>query len=164
LQHVALDQLFRRYSSSVFRRAGAILGDGEAAQDVTQEVFLRAVRAHAELQAADSPLAWLYRVTTNLCLSRLRDVARRQRILDSSAPDAVPAAEHPLDSVLTVRTLMRQVPETLQEIAVYYFVDHLSQDEIAALVGMPRRTVAYRLEQFRARAIAILPRRELAPL
>jgi DNA-binding transcriptional regulator LsrR (DeoR family) len=59
---------------------------------------------------------------------------------------------------------MRQVPESLQEIAVYYFVDHLSQDEIANLVGMPRRTVAYRLEQFRARAIAILPRQELAPL
>jgi len=62
-----------------------------------------------------------------------------------------------------VRTLMRHVPTDLQEIAIYYFVDHMSQDEIALMVGLPRRTVGYRLEQFRSRVFAHFPRRELAP-
>ena len=46
------------------------------------------------------------------------------------------------------------------EIAVYYFVDQMSQDEIALLTSIPRRTVGYRLEQFRARALAVVREEE----
>jgi len=158
-----LEELFRTYSAGVFRRAKAILGDPDAAKDLTQEVFLRAVKSHDAFSSAASPIAWLYRVTTNLCLKRLRDSARHRRILTALLPSRPPAAEQPVDSVLTVRTLMSHVPTDLQEIAIYYFVDHMSQDEIALMVGLPRRTVGYRLEQFRSRVFARFPRRELAP-
>jgi RNA polymerase sigma-70 factor (ECF subfamily) len=163
LDSIFLDDLFRRYSSGVIRRAGAILGDRDAAKDVMQEVFLRALKARAEFSSAASPIAWLYRVTTNICLKRLRDSARHRRILSTLLPPAPLLTEQPVDSALTVRALMRHVPANLQEIAIYYFVDHMSQDEIALMVGLPRRTVGYRLEQFRTRVFALVPRRELAP-
>jgi RNA polymerase sigma-70 factor (ECF subfamily) len=160
-----LEGLFRRYSRTVFRRARAILGDGDAAKDVVQEVFLRAMsttHGRGEADGGDLPLAWLYRVTTNLCLKRLRDTGRRRRLLDRFLPRLESGALPAVDEALTVRALLRNVPEPLQEIAVYYFVDHMSQDEIAALVGLPRRTVGYRLEQFRTRVFAVVPRPELA--
>ena len=63
---------------------------------------------------------------------------------------AIPAT----DTALTIQALLRDVPDDLQELAIYYFVDDMSQEEIAELTGIPRRTVGYRLEQFRARAQA----------
>jgi len=157
-----VESLFRRYSRSVFRRARAILGDGDAAKDATQEVFLRAIRADGELLASASPIAWLYRVTTNLCLTRLRDSSRRHLILSRALPMAPSAVQPTVDIALTVQALLRDVPEELQEIAVCYFIDNMSQDEIAELVGLPRRTVGYRLEQFRSRALEGSGDKELA--
>jgi DNA-directed RNA polymerase specialized sigma24 family protein len=61
-----------------------------------------------------------------------------------------------VDDQLTVRALLRFVPDDMQELAIYYFVDQMSQDEIAGLTGIPRRTIGYQLGQFRARARAIL--------
>jgi RNA polymerase sigma-70 factor (ECF subfamily) len=162
VQDVTLEELFRRYSASVFRRARAILGDRDAAKDVTQEVFLRAMNARGELATVDSPIAWLYRVTTNLCLTRLRDAERRRALLRQSHPAPVAAAEPPVDVTLTIRALLRDVPDDLQEIAVCYFVDRMSQDEIAEIVGMPRRTVGYRLQQFLELARDLTNREDLA--
>jgi RNA polymerase sigma-70 factor (ECF subfamily) len=164
VEPVSLEGLFQRYSSGVFRRASSILGDRDAAKDVMQEVFLRAVRARAELGAAPSPIAWLYRVTTNLCLNRLRDLSRHKRLLLSTGPSPVVplGTPHPLDSALTAHALLRLVPEELQEIAIYYFIDNLSQDEISSLVGVSRRTIGYRLDEFRARMRELDPHRELA--
>jgi RNA polymerase sigma-70 factor (ECF subfamily) len=150
-----LESLFRLYGRNVLRRANAILGDGDAAKDVMQEVFTRALNARAELPNAAASMGWLYRVTTNLCLSGMRDRKRRRRILERWTPPSVIAAAAPeADSVLTVRALLRDIPTDLQELAIYYFVDEMSQAEIAQMTGIPRRTIGYRLEQFRSRAQA----------
>jgi RNA polymerase sigma-70 factor (ECF subfamily) len=162
VQDLELEDLFRRYSSSVFRRARAILGDGEAAQDATQEVFLRAMNAGGELAKVSSPIAWLYRVTTNLCITRIRETERRSVLLRQSQPSTVATPEPRVDVALTVRAVLREVPDELQEIAVFYFVDHMSQDEIADLVGLPRRTISYRLQQFRELTRDLTGRGELA--
>jgi RNA polymerase sigma-70 factor (ECF subfamily) len=163
VQRDEVDDLFRRYSAGVFRRARTILGDSDSAKDATQEVFLRAMNSRIEFAVAASPIAWLYRVTTNLCLTRLRDSARRQLILSRSlAASMSPSTEPTVDAALTVQRLLRDVPEALQEIAVFYFVDRMSQDEIAEIVGIPRRTVGYRIEQFRSRALGGPPPKELA--
>jgi RNA polymerase sigma-70 factor (ECF subfamily) len=149
-----LASLFRTYSRLVFRRAYAILQETDAARDAMQEVFLKVVSARDEFAAVVSPVDWLYRVTTNLCLKRIRDRASRERILKTSSPEPRPQPEGAADVALTLQALLRSVPESLQEIAIYYFVDQMSQDEIAALVGIPRRTVSFRLAQFRTAALS----------
>jgi RNA polymerase sigma-70 factor (ECF subfamily) len=156
-----LEDLFCRYRRSVLRRANAILGDRDAAKDTVQEVFMRAMNSRVEIGRLESPMRWLYRVTTNLCLNRLRDVARQKRILGASGP-APPSDHGQADAAITVRALLRNVSPALQEIAVYYFVDHMSQDEISEMLGIPRRTVGHRLEQFRAAALSSTTLRERA--
>jgi RNA polymerase sigma-70 factor (ECF subfamily) len=148
-----LESLFRLYGHHVLRRANAILGDGDAAKDVMQEVFARALKARAALPNAAASMGWLYRITTNICLSGIRDRTRRRQILERWAPNPTPTAVLPvIDCALTIRALLRDVPDDLQQLAIYYFVDEMSQSEIAVATGIPRRTVGYRLEQFRARA------------
>jgi RNA polymerase sigma-70 factor (ECF subfamily) len=162
MESAFLEDLYQRYSPSVFRRACALMGEREAGRDVMQEVFLRAFEARAEFTAASSPLSWLYRITTNACLNRLRDARRRRSILKRSFGPEAPVANPTTDAALTVRALLERAPEDLQEIIVYYFVDQMSQDEIAVLTSIPRRTIGYRLEQFRSMAIALAREEELA--
>jgi RNA polymerase sigma factor (sigma-70 family) len=141
-------RLFVAHSRSVYRRALTLLGDRDAAKDICQEIFLRVMRLEDPGQLAANPLAWLYRATTNLCLNQLRDGKRQQELLSSWAGEESqgPSA----DARIIVDRILREVPEDLQETAVYYYVDELSHEEIAQIVGTSRRTVGNRLLSFHA--------------
>ena len=139
-----LAEFYVRCGESVFRRARRLLGDEEAAKDVTQDVFLLALKIEAK--ELSSPAAWSYRVVTNLCLKRLRDTRRRGEILSSWLPDA---SHHDRpDARVLLRRILEQVPTGLQEIATYYYVEELSRDEIALILGVSRRTIGNRLAAF----------------
>jgi RNA polymerase sigma-70 factor (ECF subfamily) len=149
-----VEALYRQYGAIVLRRARTILGDEHAAQDAMQEVFIRVLRGGAEFRQEASPSTWLYRITTNLCLNHLRDAGRRSRRLraQAGAGEAAPAR---VEDQLMIQRLLEQIPDELREIAIYYHVDHMNQDEIAAIIGVSRRTVGNRLEQFKTQARAI---------
>jgi RNA polymerase sigma-70 factor (ECF subfamily) len=155
MERERLDALYRKHGKLVFRRARALLGDIQAAHDAVQDVFVRALGARAEFESAASPVSWLYKITTNHCLNRIRDRQRRRELLEEQAPvaEAVPPRA---ESRLAVNDLLRRVPEELGEIAVYYYIDQMNHDEIAALIGVSRRTVGNRLEEFHAAVLAIL--------
>jgi len=145
----AVDQLYRAYGPAVLRRARAILRDEEQAKDVLQEAFIQAIEAGAAFRGDASPMTWMYRITTNLCLNRIRDQGRRSRLLAEN-PTADVASHGALpDDRLTLASILRRVPEHLREIAVYSYVDRMSHDEIAVIVGTSRRTVGNRLEEFK---------------
>ncbi len=147
-ERAELDQIYTRYSKSVYRRARQLLGDVEAARDAMQEVFVRVLRSGGVVPAEPTPTAWLYRVTTNLCLNRLRDRSRQEALLATKlAVD--PVVTGPGEARSAVSQILKRVPEDLHDIAVYFFVDELTYDEIAALLGVSRRTVSNRLSTFR---------------
>ena len=76
-----VEALYLRHSRAVYRRARQLLGDAHAAEDVVQEVFVRVIRGGGGgVPAEPSATAWLYRVTTNLCLNRIRDRRRRNHL------------------------------------------------------------------------------------
>src|SRR5262249_2483041 len=68
-----LADLYRAYGPTIYARCRRLLGDDAAAEDATQETFMR-VQRHLE-KAPDSreALAWIYRIATNYCLNELRD-------------------------------------------------------------------------------------------
>jgi RNA polymerase sigma-70 factor (ECF subfamily) len=143
---VSVQELYSRYSRSVWRRARGILADDEAARDVMQEVFLRAIKVDAREAFEARPIAWLYRVTTNLCLNRLRDAKRRTEILSDCSLEET--RDRDADAQILLRRILEGVPEELQDIAIYYYVDDLSHDEIANILGVSRRTIGNRLAAF----------------
>jgi len=148
VSHGLLGEIYARYGRTVLRRAHQLLGDAEAAQDILQEVFVRVLRLGGDLPRDPTPTAWLYRVTTNLCLNRLRDQSRREALLSRryTLGTALPAGE----SRALVKQILQHIPEDLQDIAVFYFVDELTQEEIASLLGVSPRTISNRLADFRA--------------
>jgi RNA polymerase sigma factor (sigma-70 family) len=147
-----LKEIYDLYGAQVFRRARTLLRDPESARDATQEVFLRAVQDPGGVRA--HPLPWLFRVTRNLCLNNLRDNRRRVQLLAGRSPEI--AGDDRTDARLVVSDLLARVPADLQEIAVYYYLDDLSHEDIAAIVGVSRRTVGNRLAAFQALADELL--------
>jgi DNA-directed RNA polymerase specialized sigma24 family protein len=137
-----LERLYQRYGGLVHRRARRLLGDDQLARDVCHDVFVQVIRS--EPWAPASPAGWLYTTTTNLCLNVLRGARRQRRAFrllggaDAVASPATPAT-----------LLLRRIPPALQEIAVYYAVDQMTQDEIAAVLAVSQKTVSNRLQELR---------------
>jgi RNA polymerase sigma-70 factor (ECF subfamily) len=151
-----LERLYAQHSRTVYRRALRLLGNKEAASDATQEVFQRVLENGDRVPAEPTATAWLYRVTTNLCLNRLRDRDRQEALLASKY--ATTAVSPPIGETRTVvGDLMNRIPEELQDVAVYFFVDELTYDEIAPLLGVSKRTVSSRLSAFRTLVAQFFP-------
>jgi RNA polymerase sigma-70 factor (ECF subfamily) len=74
----ALETLYDRYHEPIGRHLQRMVRDDDAAQDLSQEVFLRVwTRAH-QWDHRGQFRAWLYRIATNLALNHLRSVSRRR--------------------------------------------------------------------------------------
>lgn len=147
----AAARLYRDYGPAVYRRCLRLLRNREAAQDATQEVFMRLVRNMARFEERGDALPWIFRVTTNHCLNVRRDAGRRGT--DVLPPDLEAdersAAESLPDRCLAQELLHRFDPVT-QAVVVGTYVDGMEREEVAAVVGISKRTVSRRLERFLA--------------
>src|SRR4051812_42525400 len=107
MDQASMESLYRTYGSMVLRRARMLLGDETAAQDMLQEVFMKAIRAFSTFRGESSLTTWLYEVTTNHCLNAIRDGARRRRALERRMPVTEPMTASAEDRV-GVDALLRE--------------------------------------------------------
>jgi RNA polymerase sigma-70 factor (ECF subfamily) len=83
----ALDELMARYSGQVFRLAYGVTRNAADAEEVVQDVFLRAFQKISGFEGRAALSTWLYRVTTNAALNRRRGKARQVEVsLDELLP------------------------------------------------------------------------------
>ncbi len=161
--------LVERYRGPVVRLVLALLGPrlADDAEDVTQEVFLRAYEGLAGFRQESRFATWLYRITYNLALDRLRRAARRpvvaldeERRAELSAPGESPF-EHLArsDRARLVRDCLEELPPPYQAaLRLFYWLD-VPVEEIAALLGVSVGTVKSYLCRGRTRLIRVLERR-----
>jgi RNA polymerase sigma-70 factor (ECF subfamily) len=154
--------LYRELGPAVYRRCLRLLGDRSAAEDATQAVFVKLVRAMDQLQDRDTMLPWIFRVATNHCLNLRRDERRRGEDSLAADLDVVPdtrgnRSDAYLDRQL-VQTLLSRFDAETQAVAVGTFVEGLEQKEIARMLGISLRTVTRRLASFGENARKFLAR------
>ena len=147
-----LADLYARHAAGVFGRCRWLLRDDEAAKDATQEVFAKALRALGEFRAAASPTTWLLRIATHHCLNELRAGRARWREEAVRLAEVRRAEGVEPDRRELVRALLGRAEPEEQEMAVMYYVDELTQVEIAAATGRSLPTVRKRLRGFLAAA------------
>jgi RNA polymerase sigma-70 factor (ECF subfamily) len=148
-----VDQLYRRCGPVIYRRCLKILGDRAAAEDATQEVFCKLMRHIDGLEEGDGYLPWIYRVATNHCLNLLRDEARLQTMPpELLADEGVHGAAAALPERDLGARLLAAVDEETRAVAVLALVDGLTQDEVAGVLGISRKTVGKKLRLFVERA------------
>ncbi len=150
-----IGDLYRTYGGLVRARIRRFFSDEEA-DDVLQEVFVRVMDKLDTFRGESSPSTWLYQLTTRHCLNRLRDASRRRSLLDETGPlpwgGPTTAADQEAKTLLG--EIWRELDEETAMIAVYYHLDRMTRDDVAALVGLSSRTVGYRLEALRKLAQA----------
>jgi RNA polymerase sigma-70 factor (ECF subfamily) len=135
----------------VFRRALRLLGNRSDAEEATQEVFVRILRTEAVYQGKGELVGWIYRITTHYCLNRIRDQKRRRDLFEEHVVPTTPTSSTttPVDLVM-LRWLLAHADERQAQAAVYVYLDGLSYEEAAPLLGVSKRTVGNLLERFQA--------------
>ena len=149
--HIGAQQLFERYGDVVYRRCLQMLRDEDAAFDALQEVFVRVVR-DTRFRADCSPMTWLYRIATTHCLQQLRNSRRRDRVLRELVEQSERSTAPNPEGVLTLVRILEEQDETTRQIAYLRFVDGLTLEEIAELVGVSCKTVTRRMQRMSASA------------
>ena len=94
----ALARVYGDHHAGVYNLCARILGDREEAQDVTQDVFLKAFSSPPAATEDVRLRPWLYRVATNACLSLIRD----RRACDPIEVETIPAGGDPYEQAHTV--------------------------------------------------------------
>lgn len=128
--------LTARLLPRVLNHAARVLGDRAEAEDVAQEAMLRLWRAAADWQAGGAkPSTWLYRVTANLAVDRLRKAGRSVGLDDSDEPeDDRPGAEEQLVQAGRMAALdaaLARLPERQRQAVVLRHIEGVSNPDIA---------------------------------
>ncbi len=145
-------KLYRHYGYVVFRRCVVYLGDPTAAQDAVQDVFVRALRAAHDFRGDADPRTWLCRIADHLCVDLLRRRRRNPVLTESSRSESVERAieaaigDDDCEPLIMVRRLLEGLDPDSVRLAVLYYVDELTQEELAEALGVSRRTIGKRLQ------------------
>ena len=164
----AFGVLYDRYMSQVYRYVFYRVRNEAEAEDVTSDVFMRALRAMPTYEPRQAFLAWLYRIARNAVIDRGRRRATREQVSFQDAlahPDADHVV-HPDADLLAgsdatvVRRAMEQLTPLQQEILVLRYVEGFDTKTISKLVG--KRDGTIRGIEFRALAAmrTLIPSRE----
>jgi RNA polymerase sigma-70 factor (ECF subfamily) len=145
-------ELYDREYRSVYRAVRAVVLDAAAAEDLTQETFVRAYRARHRYTPTAPPGAWLRRIGVNLAISHLRrqKLARFLPARLYTAPDRRDYDRAEARDV--VGKAMAVLSPKLRAAVVLHYYEGLTRDEIALVLGVPAGTVASRI----AKAVAIM--------
>jgi len=160
-----LSEIYRRYAPVVHRRSLAMLGDPDEALDTVQDVFLVLQRELPRFRGDSSLLTWIYRITTNHCLNRLRSRRIRRGVLTLLARDRAGSVDQASSQIVERRELLGLLLGALDErrvqIAVHYYYDEMTQPEIARLLGISDRAVRKALRRIEEQARTAGARLEL---
>ncbi len=167
----AFDALVSLYNARVFAVAFRMLGDRAEAEDLAQEVFVAVYHALPEFRGDSKLSTWMYRITKNRCLNRIKFLKRRhigehQDIHDPAVASQVGdpgqqkrdprrLLEQQELSALVQSGLQKLSPEQ-RELVVLRDLEDLSYEEIVHVTGLQLGTVKSRLHRARAHLAKIL--------
>lgn len=142
----ALDEHYRRFFPLIREKCRRMLTDGDEAQDVAQETFIRLWQKGPSLADPRHATAWAYQTSTRLAVDMLR--RRAARGANPAASEAAPGPDEALAARQLIEALAGAVGEGELEAAILARVDGLSQLEVAEVLGVSERTVRRLLTRF----------------
>jgi RNA polymerase sigma-70 factor, ECF subfamily len=152
----AIALLLPAFRRRVFGLAYSFLRDRDAAEDVTQEVFIKVWRALPGFDGRASVSTWIYAIARNASLSALRARRPQSSLSDPEVMEAVesinpaPSADTLADRAAILR-LIDQLPTKQRQVIMLFYMEEQSHEEVATMLGMPVGTVKTLLHRARGR-------------
>ena len=149
--------------NGLYGTAVRLTRDGDAARDLVQDTYLKAIRAQARFQPGTNLKAWLYTILHNTWRNRRRDVARARVSFDTDTVDAAVDAgragvvDHATPEAAVIRSAANadiraavdSLPDAFREAVWLRDVEDLSYQEIADALDVPIGTVMSRISRGR---------------
>ncbi len=164
----AFKQLVKRHKSLVYNVCLRMLSNSEEAEDIAQDVFVRAFLSIGSFREEARLSTWLYRIAVNLCKNRLKYYSRRSAKLHSSIDfvaeknlrngcgqitgEATPGPDQTLEAFQTenlIQEALMSVDEDFRKLLILRDIEGLSYIDIMRVTGLPEGTVKSRLHRAR---------------
>jgi RNA polymerase sigma-70 factor (ECF subfamily) len=166
-ENAAFDALVLRYKDRVFNLCLRFLGDYNEAEDIAQDVFVKAYNSLIKFRFESSFFTWLYRISVNSCKNRIKSLEFRFRKSDARidiSDDALqslereniadrplnPASE--LENKETMKILQKAInslPSDQKAVVILRDIQGLSYEEITDITGFKLGTLKSRLSRAR---------------
>ncbi|HYN23425.1 MAG TPA: sigma-70 family RNA polymerase sigma factor [Pyrinomonadaceae bacterium] len=157
----SFEELVRRYQRPISAYVYRMVGDYEAALDLTQEIFIKVYGSLGRYRSEFKFSTWIYKIAHNSAVDHLRRNAGRERSLSSGIEGD--QYELPIESGclspeqeserrerrLEIEAVVRSLPNAYRELIVLRHSQDLTYEEIVEVTALPLGTVKNRL--FRAR-------------
>ena len=145
LEAVTVD-LFSAHRDGVFRYLCRVVGQAEAARDLTQEVFLRVSRTPPPVTSEPGQRAWLFTIARNLALNHVRDEQRRPAEVSAARDSGRPATQ---EMAASINEALATLPDVDRDVFLLREVAGLGYDEVAAACDLSADAVRSRLHRAR---------------
>lgn len=155
------DRFVRALQRDVWRYVAFLSADAQAADDLTQEVFLRALRALHRFEGRSSARTWLLSIARRTVVDSLRHCAARPRVSDRhdwqvAAEQAQPRGIPGFEDGVALAELLAVIPEERREAFVLTQLLGLPYAEAAEAIGCPVGTVRSRVARARSALVVLL--------
>ena len=159
----AFTTLVNKYQKSVHALVWRKIGDFHIAEELTQDVFLKAYKRLSTLKRPEQFPGWLYVIATRHCFSWLRKKQVPIRSLDTMPMEELEEvcyAQYEADRSETaaieqqrelVKRLLKKLPESERTVVTLYYLAEMSGEEISQFLGVSPSTVRSRLHRARQR-------------
>ena len=165
---LAWEALVRQFQSRIYAMAYHYLRNGEEAQDLAQEAFIRIYKGLHTFKGNEGFVAWMLACARNCCIDRIRRLKARPAtsdVIKGEAPDNPDRGPNPEESLHSnsrknlVHQALGHLNQQNREIIVLKEIQGLKIQQIAAILGIPAGTVKSRSNRARlelAKAVASL--------
>jgi RNA polymerase sigma-70 factor (ECF subfamily) len=144
----AFAELVERYSPRLRYYLRKVLASADAAEDALQDVWLDVFRSLPRLANPQALRAWLYRIARDQAFTRLRKASRREGPLDETAvvdPTSAEENDFSPEDAARIHDALDKLREEQREVLVLRFLEEMSYEEIARVVGCQLGTVRSRI-------------------
>lgn len=156
----AFEQLVIRYQNRVLANCRYLTRDGNNAEDLSQEVFLKAYFGLPKFEGRSTFRHWLNRIKVNHCLNHLKkhDGGRKTLALDDDSANAFDELRAPpeaaemlerMEEGAKIDGILESMPATLRVPLIMRDMDDLSYEEIADALGLGLSAVKMRIKRGR---------------
>ncbi|MBX7259535.1 MAG: sigma-70 family RNA polymerase sigma factor [Candidatus Hydrogenedentes bacterium] len=140
----AFNELVRRHANMVYTTCLRILKNRADAEEVAQECFLQLAKSGNSVRSSIG--GWLHVLATHRSINRIKSDSRRREREQEFAEESQFSQRAEWSALMdVVDESIAELPEKLREVIVAHFLEQRSHESIADDLGIPRRTVSYRI-------------------